>query len=128
MVCRRRFTIDKSGTNNHSSTNTTQHHAAPVSKAPLVTPVSSGNGTATYKVDIAAYAVTVVTTTGFGALFLVLLTGAFVATGGVVLFVVTCGGAVRFVVAFGAGVVSFLAGPAGRWVNGQVVYANGGFV
>jgi 3-oxoacyl-[acyl-carrier protein] reductase len=27
-----------------------------------------------------------------------------------------------------AGVVSFLAGPAGRWVNGQVVYANGGFV
>ncbi|HTU08046.1 MAG TPA: SDR family oxidoreductase, partial [Trebonia sp.] len=25
-----------------------------------------------------------------------------------------------------AGVVSFLAGPAGRWVNGQVVYANGG--
>jgi 3-oxoacyl-[acyl-carrier protein] reductase len=26
-----------------------------------------------------------------------------------------------------AGVVSFLAGPAGRWVNGQVVYANGGF-
>ncbi len=27
-----------------------------------------------------------------------------------------------------AGVVSFLAGPAGRPVNGQVVYANGGFV
>jgi len=27
-----------------------------------------------------------------------------------------------------AGVVSFLAGPAGRWVNGQVVYANGGFI
>jgi 3-oxoacyl-[acyl-carrier protein] reductase len=27
-----------------------------------------------------------------------------------------------------AGVVSFLAGPNGRWVNGQVVYANGGFV
>jgi 3-oxoacyl-[acyl-carrier protein] reductase len=26
-----------------------------------------------------------------------------------------------------AGVVSFLVGPAGRWVNGQVVYANGGF-
>jgi 3-oxoacyl-[acyl-carrier protein] reductase len=25
-----------------------------------------------------------------------------------------------------AGVVSFLAGPTGRWVNGQVVYANGG--
>jgi 3-oxoacyl-[acyl-carrier protein] reductase len=27
-----------------------------------------------------------------------------------------------------AAVVSFLVGPAGRWVNGQVVYANGGFV
>jgi 3-oxoacyl-[acyl-carrier protein] reductase len=27
-----------------------------------------------------------------------------------------------------AGVASFLVGPAGRWVNGQVVYANGGFV
>jgi 3-oxoacyl-[acyl-carrier protein] reductase len=27
-----------------------------------------------------------------------------------------------------AGVVSFLVGPNGRWINGQVVYANGGFV
>ena len=27
-----------------------------------------------------------------------------------------------------AGVVSFLVGPPGRWVNGQVIYANGGFV
>ena len=27
-----------------------------------------------------------------------------------------------------AGVVSFLVGPDGRWVNGQVVYANGGLV
>ncbi len=27
-----------------------------------------------------------------------------------------------------AGVVSFLVGPTGRWVNGQVIYANGGFV
>jgi 3-oxoacyl-[acyl-carrier protein] reductase len=27
-----------------------------------------------------------------------------------------------------AAVVSFLVGPAGRWVNGQVVYANGGFI
>jgi 3-oxoacyl-[acyl-carrier protein] reductase len=26
-----------------------------------------------------------------------------------------------------AGVVSFLVGPTGRWVNGQVVHANGGF-
>jgi 3-oxoacyl-[acyl-carrier protein] reductase len=25
-----------------------------------------------------------------------------------------------------ASVVSFLVGPSGRWVNGQVVYANGG--
>jgi 3-oxoacyl-[acyl-carrier protein] reductase len=25
-----------------------------------------------------------------------------------------------------AGIVSFLAGPAGRWINGQVIYANGG--
>jgi hypothetical protein len=25
-------------------------------------------------------------------------------------------------------VVSFLVGPTGRWVNGQVVYANGGLV
>ena len=24
------------------------------------------------------------------------------------------------------GVVSFLVGPTGRWVNGQVIYANGG--
>lgn len=27
-----------------------------------------------------------------------------------------------------AGIVSFLVGPGGRWINGQVVYANGGFV
>jgi len=27
-----------------------------------------------------------------------------------------------------AGIVSFLVGPNGRWVNGQVIYANGGFV
>jgi 3-oxoacyl-[acyl-carrier protein] reductase len=27
-----------------------------------------------------------------------------------------------------AGVVSFLVGPAGRWINGQVIYANGGLV
>jgi hypothetical protein len=56
--------IDKSGTNNPTSPNRTQHHAAAVSKAPLVTPVTTGNGTATYKVDIAAYAVTVTTSTG----------------------------------------------------------------
>jgi len=27
-----------------------------------------------------------------------------------------------------AAIVSFLVGPTGRWVNGQVIYANGGFV
>jgi 3-oxoacyl-[acyl-carrier protein] reductase len=27
-----------------------------------------------------------------------------------------------------AGVVSFLVGPTGRWINGQVVYANGGII
>jgi 3-oxoacyl-[acyl-carrier protein] reductase len=27
-----------------------------------------------------------------------------------------------------ADIVSFLVGPAGRWINGQIVYANGGFV
>ena len=27
-----------------------------------------------------------------------------------------------------ADVVSFLVGPTGRWVNGQVVYANGGLI
>jgi len=56
--------IDKSGTTNHGSANTVQHHAAAPPTTPLVTPVSTGNGTAVYKVDIAAYAVTVVTSTG----------------------------------------------------------------
>jgi 3-oxoacyl-[acyl-carrier protein] reductase len=27
-----------------------------------------------------------------------------------------------------ADIVSFLVGPTGRWINGQIVYANGGFV
>ena len=63
--------IDKSKTGNPSATGspsatqTTQHHAsAASSKVPLVTPVSTGNGTATYRIDIAAYAVTVTTSTG----------------------------------------------------------------
>jgi hypothetical protein len=57
--------IDKSGSNNPSATQTTHHHAgAAASKTPLVTQVSTGNGTAVYKVDIAAYAVTVTTSTG----------------------------------------------------------------
>jgi hypothetical protein len=57
--------IDKNGTSSPTTNQATQHHASTgASKAPLVTPVSTGNGTATYRVDIAAYAVTVVTTTG----------------------------------------------------------------
>ena len=57
--------IDKSGTNTPSSAQATQHHPATTSSTkPLVTPISSGAGTATYRVDIAAYAVTVTTSTG----------------------------------------------------------------
>jgi hypothetical protein len=57
--------IDKSGTGSPKATSTAQHHAtAAASKVPLVTQVSTGAGTATYRVDIAAYAVTVATTTG----------------------------------------------------------------
>ena len=57
--------IDKSGTNTPSSAQATQHHPAPTSPTkPLVTPISTGAGTATYQVDIAAYAVTVTTSTG----------------------------------------------------------------
>ncbi len=41
-----------------------QHPTAPASTAPLVTPISTGAGTATYSIDIAAYAVTVTTSTG----------------------------------------------------------------
>ena len=56
--------IDKSGTNNPPAAQAPQHHGTAPTKAPLVTQVSTGNGTATYRVDIAAYAVTVTTTTG----------------------------------------------------------------
>jgi hypothetical protein len=57
--------IDKSGTGSPKATSTAQHHAnAAASKVPLVTQVSTGAGTATYRVDIAAYAVTVATSTG----------------------------------------------------------------
>ncbi len=57
--------IDKSGTNDPSSAQTNQHHASTAtSKTPLVTPVSTGSGTATYRVAIAAYGVTVITSTG----------------------------------------------------------------
>jgi hypothetical protein len=57
--------IDKSSPGRSSATPaTTHHHASGSSSKPLVTPVSTGNGTATYRVDIAAYAVTVTTSTG----------------------------------------------------------------
>ena len=57
--------IDKSGTNNPSSAQATQQHpATPSSTKPLVTPISTGAGTATFRVDIAVYAVTVTTSTG----------------------------------------------------------------
>ncbi len=53
-----------SGPSSPSATPTTPHHTAPTPKAPLATPVSTGAGTATYQIGIAAYSVTVVTTTG----------------------------------------------------------------
>jgi hypothetical protein len=58
--------IDKTGTGAPSATQATTHHTTGggSSSRPLVTPVSTGNGTATYRVDIAAYAVTVTTSTG----------------------------------------------------------------
>jgi hypothetical protein len=57
--------IDKSGPSGTNTTQTTQHPtSAATSTAPLVTPVSTGPGTGTYRVDIAAYAVTVTTSTG----------------------------------------------------------------
>ena len=58
--------IDKNGTgSSNASTDDAASRLRPrSSKSPLVTPVSTGNGTATYRVDIAAYAVTVTTSTG----------------------------------------------------------------
>jgi hypothetical protein len=58
--------IDKTGTNTPSAAQTTQHHATTTtpSKKPLVTPVSTGSGTATYRVAVGAYGVTVITSTG----------------------------------------------------------------
>ena len=56
--------IDKSGTRNPPAAQSPQHHGRAPSTAPLVTQVSTGTGTATYHVDIAAYAVTVTTSTG----------------------------------------------------------------
>ena len=51
---------NRSGSGAPPPHNTTR--AAP--KTPLVTQISTGSGTATYRIDIAAYAVTVATTTG----------------------------------------------------------------
>jgi hypothetical protein len=57
--------IDKGGPSGTGTTQTTQHPtSAARSAAPLVTPVSTGSGTATYRVAIAAYTVTVTTSTG----------------------------------------------------------------
>jgi hypothetical protein len=58
--------IDKSGTGSPKTTSSTTHHAAAPSssKVPLVSQVSTGAGTAIYRVDMAAYVVTVTTTTG----------------------------------------------------------------
>lgn len=56
--------IDKTGTNNPPAAQSHQHHGSAPSTAPLVTQVSTGSGTATYRVDIAAYSVTVITSTG----------------------------------------------------------------
>jgi hypothetical protein len=57
--------IDKSGTNNPSASQATQHPPVTVpSKTPLLTPVSTGSGIATYRVAIPLYAVTVTTSTG----------------------------------------------------------------
>ncbi len=56
--------IDKSGSGSPSPAHTTHHASGGTSGTPLVTPVSTGNGTGTYRIDIAAYAVTVTTSTG----------------------------------------------------------------
>jgi hypothetical protein len=57
--------IDKKGSSGSSTTQTTQHPASHApSTAPLVTQISTGSGTATYRVALAAYSVTVTTSTG----------------------------------------------------------------
>jgi hypothetical protein len=50
--------------NSNSTAQPPQHTPATVPKAPLLTQISTGGGTASYRIDIAAYAVTVATTTG----------------------------------------------------------------
>jgi hypothetical protein len=56
--------IDKTGTGTPKAPAAQHHASSAASKVPLVTQVSTGAGTATYRVDIAAYSVTVATTTG----------------------------------------------------------------
>ncbi len=56
--------IDKSGGGKSAAPPAAHRQATSTPTSPLVTPVSTGNGTATYKVGIAAYQVTVTTTTG----------------------------------------------------------------
>jgi hypothetical protein len=56
--------IDQSGGAKNATPAPAHHQAASTNTSPLVTPVSTGDGTATYKVGIAAYQVTVTTTTG----------------------------------------------------------------
>jgi hypothetical protein len=57
--------IDKNGSGSPKATSTAQHHpVTTASKVPLVTQVSTGSGTATYRVGLAAYVVTVTTSTG----------------------------------------------------------------
>jgi hypothetical protein len=57
-------TNNTSNTGSPSATPTTHHHSSSSPTVPLVTSVTTGNGTATYRVDIAAYLVTVTTSTG----------------------------------------------------------------
>ncbi|MGO9855855.1 MAG: hypothetical protein ACLPYY_12535 [Acidimicrobiales bacterium] len=53
------------GTGTGTSAAPPAHHATvTVPSTPLLTPISTGAGTASYKIDIAAYAVTVATSTG----------------------------------------------------------------
>ena len=57
--------IDTNNTSSPTATQTTtHHHAASSPTVPLVSQVTTGNGTATYRIDIAAYLVTVTTSTG----------------------------------------------------------------
>ena len=56
--------IDKSGTGSPPAAPTTHHHAAAASKGPLVSEVTTSATGATYRINIAAYTLTVTTSTG----------------------------------------------------------------